>query len=308
VTAARWRSVVVAAMFAVHPLAVESVGWASERKNVLGALFWMLAVVCYCRYARLGSRRAYAGALASMAMGLMAKPTLVTLPLVLLALDRWLLGRLAPGGAERAVALLAEKVPFFALSAASSVVTLLALARGDHLTPVDSVPLPSRIANGLWALLLYAGQVVWPARLAVLYPHAGVGLFSGRTGIAIAALGVPAWFAVRHRHSRPYLVTGTLPGGRAAGAGQPRGPQQPRAVHRAAGPVAAAADHFRRALAVDPDHARAHVNVGRALRELGRWDEARAQWREALARWPQDPAVREAREEMDRLDRIRAPR
>jgi protein O-mannosyl-transferase len=527
VTAARWRSAFVAAMFAVHPLTVESVAWASERKNVLSALFWMLAVICYGRYARLGSRRAYAGALALMAVGLMAKPTLVMLPLVLLALDRWPLGRLRPGGAERAVALVTEKAPLFALSAASAAVTLLSLARGDHLTPVDVVPLPSRIANALWALVLYGGQVVWPARLAVLYPHSGAGLLSWRTGAALAAVGVVTWFAVRHRHSRPYLLTGlawyalplapvlgliqsgqqshadrfmyiplvglgivlawggwdlvrvsrvarlALPWAAAAlclgwvvltrdqvrrwettvslfshavevtegnhlahhnlatalalegdlagaerhyleavrirpGHGETRSalgvllmrqgrlgealtqenealrlapssadvhfnlavllgrlgrssdaaaryadairlnPSLPAAHYNWGNLLAAegrwaeaearfreavrlepdnldalnnlglaiglqgrwpqAADHFRRALAVDPDHARAHVNLGRALRELGRWDEARAQWREALARWPQDPAVREAREEMARLDSIRAPR
>ena len=205
-TGARGRSVLAAAAFAVHPLTVESVAWVSERKNVLSGMFWMLAVLAYARYVKTRSRRAYVGVFALMALGLMAKPTAVTLPLVLLVLDGWPLGRFRRDW--RTIARLAlEKAPLLALSLASSAVTLLALSRGAHLTPVDSVPLPSRMANAVWSLVTYARQVVWPTRLAVLYPHAGA-LPGWRTAAALAVIAAAAWLVLRRGRDRPYLATG----------------------------------------------------------------------------------------------------
>jgi tetratricopeptide (TPR) repeat protein len=206
-TGARWASAFAAAVFAVHPLAVESVAWVSERKNVLSGLFWMLAVFCYGRQARRGDRRSYAAALAMMALGLLCKPTAVTLPLVFLALDVWPLARFRRDGAS-AARLLVEKVPFLALSAASSAVTLLALSRGAHLTSMDTVALPSRIANALRALVLYAGQVVWPTRLAVLYPHPGADFLGWRTGLAAVVIAAIGGVVFRHARRHGYLPTG----------------------------------------------------------------------------------------------------
>lgn len=525
-TGAPGRSAFVAAVFAVHPLTVESVAWVTERKDVLSGLFWMLVVLSYVRYAKRGSRGGYAAALVLMALGLMAKPTLVVLPLVLLVLDFWPLGRLDPADGHSLARRVAEKTPFLVLSFVAAALTLIAHSRGGHLASADALPLATRLANALWSLLLYVWTFVWPTRLAVPYPHTGGSLISGRTALAVAMLGLVIVAIARSYRARPYMLTGwvwyvaalapvlgivqtgqqghadrfmyipllglgivlawgahdlagsspmrlALPWAAAlllvawvtltrvqvtrwettvslfshavqvtegnhvahhnlatalALEGEPTGAerhyreavrirpeywearsalgvllmrqgrlqeawdQQEQALHlrpssadvhfnlgllmarmgrsgdaasryaeslrldpglagahyswgnllvaegrwaeaearfREAvrlepdnldalnnlglavgqqGRWSQAADHFRRALALDPYHARAHVNLARALRELGRFDEARAQWREALARWPQDPAVREAREEMARLDSIRAPR
>jgi tetratricopeptide (TPR) repeat protein len=206
-TGARYRSAFAAALLAVHPLTVESVAWVTERKDVLSGFFWLLTVIAYGRYASNRRRGAYVAALVSMALGLMSKPTLVSLPLVLLALDFWPLRRWATVPAAR---LLAEKVPFLVLAAASAAVTVLSHARGGHLASASSTPLTSRIANALGALVVYLGQVVWPARLAVFYPLTPSALASGRTVAAGTILGLLSWVVVRNASRRPYLVTGGL--------------------------------------------------------------------------------------------------
>jgi Flp pilus assembly protein TadD len=206
-TGARYRSAFAAAVLAVHPLAVESVAWVTERKDVLSALFWMLSMIAYGRYARGGGRAAYAAALLFMALGLMAKPTLVALPLALLVLDFWPLRRWPALAARR---LVAEKVPFFAMAAASAALTLLSHARGGHLASAAAAPLSSRLANALWSLVVYIDQFVWPTRLAVFYPLTDVRLTSVRTLAALAALAFLAWLAARNASRRPYLITGGL--------------------------------------------------------------------------------------------------
>ena len=206
-TGAPGRSGFAAALFAVHPLTVESVAWVTERKDVLSGLFWMLALLAYVRYARSAQRgwRAVVGVL--MALGLMAKPTLVMLPLVLLALDHWPLGRLR-GGRERVFRIVAEKVPLLALSAASAAVTVLAHARGGHLASTEARPLASRTLNAMWSLVVYLRKVIWPADLAVLYPHDPAGPSVVRALLAALALGLSCLAAVRLARSRPYLLTG----------------------------------------------------------------------------------------------------
>jgi tetratricopeptide (TPR) repeat protein len=203
-TGARGRSAFAAALFAVHPLTVESVAWVTERKDVLAALFWMGTVIAWTRYARGGGRGAYAAALGIMTLGLMSKPTLVTLPLVLLALDVWPLRRLVPGRVTRSIG---EKAPFFLLAGASAAATLLAHARGGHLATAEALPLGLRLANALWSLVLYPWMVLRPVGLAVPYPYDRQGL-AWRAALAAALLALAAIVVFRSLRSRPYLFTG----------------------------------------------------------------------------------------------------
>ena len=184
-TGAVGRSFVVAALFALHPLHVESVAWVAERKDVLSTCCFLLALGAYVRYARPRGGAAghhwtaYLLALMWFALGLMSKPMLVTFPFVLLLLDVWPLARAQIGGttsastaADRPVGwgrLLVEKIPFFALTAASCVVTFLVQEK-SHATGLV-LPLGSRLANAAASYWRYLGQTVWPVHLAVYYPH-----------------------------------------------------------------------------------------------------------------------------------------
>ena len=164
-----WPSALAAALFAVHPLRVESVAWVAERKDVLSGLFFVLALWAYAGYARRPfSCVGYLAVCGWFALGLMAKPMLATLPLVLLLLDYWPLGRMGLGWR-----LVVEKLPLLALSAASCVLTLL--AQRTELASLDVVPLGSRVANAVVSYAAYVGQFVWPAGLAVFYPYPDAG-------------------------------------------------------------------------------------------------------------------------------------
>ena len=168
-TGALWRSAFAAAVFAIHPLRVESVAWVAERKDVLSGLFFMLTIGAYVRYARRPwSLARYGLVLLLFAMGLMCKPMLVTLPLVLLLLDYWPLNRWqteSPGLrlAGRLVSrrVVFEKLPLLVLSAAACVVTLLAQSR--VIASNESYSMPLRFAKTLVACMVYLGQMVWPA-------------------------------------------------------------------------------------------------------------------------------------------------
>jgi Flp pilus assembly protein TadD len=158
------RSAVVAALFALHPLRVESVAWVSERKDVLSTLFFILMLIAWTRFAQTRSRTAYGGSLAALALGLLSKPMLVTAPFVLLLIDEWPLHR-AISWRDRVV----EKLPHFALSAAFVIITLRTQA--SAMPNSVSVPLLIRIANAFRSYVLYLGKTFWPSRLAVLYPY-----------------------------------------------------------------------------------------------------------------------------------------
>jgi protein O-mannosyl-transferase len=164
-TGAPWRSAFVAAVFAIHPLRVESVAWVAERKDVLSGLFFMLTVGAYVHYARrprtLGR---YGLVVLAFALGLMCKPMLVTLPVVLLLLDYWPLRRV-----EDLSALLLEKLPLLALSAASSAATLVAQHEG--IQTVGPYSTSARLANALVSCVVYLVQMIWPSRLAAFYPY-----------------------------------------------------------------------------------------------------------------------------------------
>ena len=202
-TGAIEKSAFVAALFAVHPLHVESVAWAAERKDVLSTVFFMLTVWAYVRYVAQPGWRRYALVAVCLALGLLAKPMLVTLPILLLLLDVWPLRR------STSIELVTEKIPLFILSAASSVITLLVQRRGGAVMRLDQVPLSLRIANAPIAYVHYIGKMLWPVDLVAMYPLppeipaaevlAAVGILVGISAL-VARLG----------RRYPYLVVGWL--------------------------------------------------------------------------------------------------
>ncbi len=184
-TRAAWKSAFVAALFALHPLHFESVAWISERKDVLSAFFWFLALWAYVAYARRGGTGRYLLLMLLVALGLMAKPMVVTLPLVLLLVDYWPLQRMrifqpasenlsAEGVpfARRPIAfLMVEKIPLLALAAIASVMTVLFQRGFGAVVALDDIPVLSRVANALVSYFTYLAKTVWPSGLAVCYPH-----------------------------------------------------------------------------------------------------------------------------------------
>ena len=213
-TGGLWRSAFVAAIFAIHPLKVESVAWVAERKDVLSGLFFVLTLGAYVRYVRKRTIPRFCVVMLCFALGLMSKPMLVTLPLVLLLLDYWPLKRFASVGTKRGsqdrptafLPLLAEKIPLLVLAAASSLVTFLVQKNGG--AQADPSPLTWRLGNALTAYITYIWQMIWPVRLAPFYPHPENGLLTWQVACALAALlGVTVIVFVRRRKN-PYLVTG----------------------------------------------------------------------------------------------------
>jgi tetratricopeptide (TPR) repeat protein len=216
-TGALWPSLFVAAIFAVHPLRVESVAWVSERKDVLSGVFFMLTLWAYARYARGNGARSfwYITVVVLFALGLMCKPTLVTLPFVLLLLDYWPLGRVRPSSSrDRGMTrdtwpwLVVEKLPLFALSAASCVATLL--AQKQALDASLKPPLGERVGNALVSYAIYLGQMIWPAHLAVLYPYPEGNLRASHVILALLLLLIISTGFFLWRRKYPFLPTGWL--------------------------------------------------------------------------------------------------
>jgi tetratricopeptide (TPR) repeat protein len=235
-TGAVWRSWLVAALFATHPLNIESAAWIAERKNVLSTLFWLLTMWAYLLYTRRPEWKRYLLVVVSFVLGLMSKPMLVTLPCVLLLLDYWPLGRLQRAKGEdrfrhqsldekdqepwqvelrspdfrRALFRLAlEKLPLFLLAAASSAITIKA-QRMDGALDATVLPLGARLANALVSYVGYIYSMVWPDRLAVLYPHPGESIPVWRVVAAALALVCVTALAIRWSRKFPYLVVGWL--------------------------------------------------------------------------------------------------
>jgi tetratricopeptide (TPR) repeat protein len=207
-------SAFVAGVFALHPLHVESVAWAAARKDVLSGLFFMLALLAHERRARAG-RPALWGALLCviLALGLLAKPMLVTLPCVLLLLDEWPLGRVrsAPGAAAergRVRSLVLEKLPLFALAAAACVVTVIAQREGGALRDAELYPWWLRVANAFDAYLVYLRQAFWPTGLAVFYPYPHAGLPLERVAAAALVVVGASVLVWRELPRRPHLAVG----------------------------------------------------------------------------------------------------
>ncbi len=201
-----WPSTFVAVVFAVHPLRVESVAWVAERKDVLSGLFFLLTLGAYLGYVRHPfSLARYLAVAGLFALGLMAKPMLVTLPLVLLLLDYWPLRRMVLPSCPP-WQLVVEKLPLLVLSAASCAATLW--AQSEALAATDQVPLPWRIGNAAVSYVVYLGQSFWPAGLTVLYPHPGLALSAWKATAAILALGAICGIVVALRRRCPYLLVG----------------------------------------------------------------------------------------------------
>jgi tetratricopeptide (TPR) repeat protein len=219
-TGSRWRSAFVAALFAWHPLHVESVAWISERKDVLSSFFWMLTLLAYGKYTGHRSKFFYLLTIVFFALGLMSKPMLVTLPFALLLLDFWPLNRIAnlqlqladlksPAQPAPLSEIVREKIPFFALSLAMCCVTFLAQAHTEAVVPLANLPFASRIANALIAYQTYVQKMFWPRGLAVYYPMTTDGLAWRAALAAIFLILVSAAF-FRERKQRPYLLVGWL--------------------------------------------------------------------------------------------------
>ncbi|PYS37658.1 MAG: hypothetical protein DMG14_20515 [Acidobacteria bacterium] len=206
-TRALGRSAFVAALFAVHPLHVESVAWVAERKDVLSTLFWMLTVCAYIGYVRQPRSARYLAVISFFAVGLMAKPMLVTLPFVLLLLDFWPLGRLTLRQRSNFPKLIREKIPFLILTAISSAVTMFAQRRGGAMVGVDVVPMTIRLANACVAYFTYFWKMFWPTGMAVLYPTP---IRAVPDWWLVAAIGliVLSVLAIKLATRRPYVFVG----------------------------------------------------------------------------------------------------
>jgi tetratricopeptide (TPR) repeat protein len=251
-TGALWRSAFVAALFALHPLHVESVTWIAERKDVLSAFFWMLTLGAYVLYTEKKCPGRYLAALFFFALGLMAKPMLVTLPFVLLLLDVWPLNRLQVGksarnlGVEpvekltkreksrkkrkakeydvnpppvaaqigdtqlewsRLLSLVREKIPFFVLSAASSLITIYAQQQGAAVVSMERIPLFMRLANAVMSYIFYIGKTIWPRNIAVFYPYPDAWPLwqVGGAFLLLSGITVMAVYCVKHH---PHVTVG----------------------------------------------------------------------------------------------------
>jgi Flp pilus assembly protein TadD len=227
-TGALWRSALVAALFALHPAHVESVAWVSERKDVLSGLFWMLTLLAYAGYVHRPGLRRYLVTLALFALGLMAKPMLVSLPFVLILLDYWPFNRYRwgvpkaahaegtaapPPGSDHVSPLFTkhpvlEKIPFLALSLASSIFTYLAQQKGGTVSSLERFPALFRMGNALVSYVKYISMMFWPSRLAVIYPVTKLPVWQVvGAGLFLVAATVTV---VRAARRWPFLVVGWL--------------------------------------------------------------------------------------------------
>jgi tetratricopeptide (TPR) repeat protein len=225
-TGGLWRSGFVAALFGLHPLHVESVAWVAERKDVLSTLFWMLSIWAYLGYVKRPGVKRYLLILLLFALGLMAKPMLVTLPCVLLLLDYWPLERIhfgqagnsrtAPGPPaviaytprKQAFRLIYEKTPLFLLAAVSSVVTFLVQKSGGAVGALEAYPVKIRVANALLSYFRYMVKMVWPQNLAVFYPHPGQNVPMWQAAAAGLLLLLISIVVIRAARRQPYLPVG----------------------------------------------------------------------------------------------------
>jgi tetratricopeptide (TPR) repeat protein len=216
-----WPAALVAALFALHPLRVESVAWAAERKDVLSGLFWMLTMWAYARYAARPGRIRYGWVAASFVLGVLSKPMLVTLPAVLLLLDVWPLGRGSAGTGPRTGSIVPpahlwlEKLPLVACAGAASVVALVAQRSAGAVGSLETLSLAARVGNAMVSYVAYLRQTLWPSGLAFYYPHAGLtegadgttSLVAFGAGSLLAAITVGCLAATRRR---PWLAVGWL--------------------------------------------------------------------------------------------------
>jgi protein O-mannosyl-transferase len=222
-TLSLWTSALVAALFAIHPLHVESVAWVSERKDVLSGLFWILTMGAYVHYVRRSDIRRYLLVLFSFTLGLLSKPMVVTLPFVLLLLDYWPLQRLErtrtafdkwvfPGRVStrtNALRLIIEKMPLLMMVAILSVVTIFAQGSVNAIWSLEDLSYEVRFANALVSYMEYIQKMLWPVDLAVLYPHAGLP-YVWKIAVALIFLASISYLAFRKAREFPFLLVGWL--------------------------------------------------------------------------------------------------
>ncbi len=217
-----WQCAFIAAMFAFHPLNVESVAWVAERKNVLSTLFWLLTMWAYIHYAEKPTIKNYGLVLLFFALGLMSKPMLVTLPFVLLLLDYWPLRRLKleQGGSDNEVPvksqyhvkseflkLMLEKVPLFALTTGACILTFIAQQEGA-LINANNLSLPTRLTNAVVSYLEYLKKMIWPNDLAVFYPHPESTLAAWKWVVCFVVLVTITAIAIKFIKKAPYFAVG----------------------------------------------------------------------------------------------------
>ena len=193
-----WQSAFVAALFALHPLHVESVAWISERKDVLSTMFWFLTIIAYVSYVSHKGIIRYFLTFMLFALGLTAKPMLVTLPFVLLLLDYWPLERF---GKKNLHNLIFEKIPLFILSAVSCMVTVIVQRSGGALESTEAIPLNFRTGNALASYINYIQKTFWPVRLAFFYPHPGPDIESWHVIISLLLLLAASIYIISRRHT-----------------------------------------------------------------------------------------------------------
>ena len=209
ITGELWASAALILLFSVHPLRVESVAWAAERKDVLCMFFWMICLLSYLAYVRVGRRSYYAASILAFALALMSKPMALTLPVILLLIDVWVLQRVP--SLQRLFTnsrLWLEKLPFLGLSMASSVVTLLAQSEAGAVVAVESLSLLPRLVNALSSYLTYLAKTLWPARLAVLYPLSDDSAVWWKAGLALILVGLVSVMVTRSVKRLPLLASG----------------------------------------------------------------------------------------------------
>ncbi len=222
-----WVSGLIAILFGIHPLRIESVAWVAERKDVLSAFFWILSIWAYLFYVERGGIRRYLIAFLLFAVGLMAKPMVVTLPLILLVLDYWPLGRIRFESFQRVPRpqtitmenqkdsvstifhLLVEKIPFFILSLLLSFLTLFVARSGGAVKSIQSYPIGMRVSNALVSYAQYLGKMIWPHPLACFYPYPDNIPLWQVAGAGLVVLGISI-FAVRSARKHPYFLVGWL--------------------------------------------------------------------------------------------------
>lgn len=209
-TGAEWRSAFVAAIFLVHPLHVESAAWIAERKDVLSSCFALVAMWAYVAYVRRPGVWRYVVVAALYALALMAKPMVVTLPVLLLLVDAWPLKRVAFAVTDLKMwtRLVVEKLPLFGLAGAVGVVTLLTQQQVGAVASLGSSSVPDRILHAIVSYATYLWKIVWPANLAAFYPRHPASAVT--VAVAVLTLGALSVLAIRERTRRPYLLAGWL--------------------------------------------------------------------------------------------------
>lgn len=206
-TGSRWQSALVAVIFAVHPLNVESVAWVAERKNTLSTLLCFLTMLAYLNYVRRPGWGRYTATIALFALGLMAKAVLVTLPVMLLLIDYWPLKRFESSSRW---SLVREKLPMFALAGASGVMAFVAQRLGGLIAPDEVFPLGVRVSNAFLSLLKYVWLMILPRNLSVCYVHPGRSLPVWLVVLCAVVVAAITAIAIRRRSRTPYLFVGWL--------------------------------------------------------------------------------------------------